>query len=124
MKLAALKLLIVDDSTIVIERLLEMISESTSKTEVFSASSFSEATEIIQNNRPEIVMLDIHLPDRNGIELLGFIKEKYPTIKAIMLTNQVSENYKSICDKLGADHFIDKSSEFEQIPAIIDGYAG
>ena len=86
------------------------------------AKSVDQALNLLQTQEPDIVLLDIYLKDRSGLELLDFIKKNYPEIKAIMLTNQSSDNYKNLCEKIGSDHFIDKSSEFENLTGIIESY--
>jgi len=121
---AALKLLIVDDSTLVVERLAAMIGESNAVNNIYSARNFSEAAQVLSDKKPDIVLLDIHLPGKNGIELLQYIKQQHPKVVTVMLTNQTSENYRIICERMGSDHFIDKSTEFEYIPGIIEEYAG
>ena len=63
------------------------------------------------------------MPGKNGIDLLKFLKENYPAIKTIVVTNNVSSNYQLLCQSMGADHFIDKSAEFEIIPEIINRMA-
>lgn len=123
MKKKYLKVLIVDDALLVVKRISEMISELDCVKDTALATDYNEAIALISSFKPDIVLLDIHLPVKSGIELLDFIKKNHPAIKAVMLTNQTSDNYKKICSNLGSDHFVDKSSEFENIPAIIQSYA-
>jgi DNA-binding NarL/FixJ family response regulator len=66
-----------------------------------------------------MVLLDINLPDKSGIELLRKIKKEYKKMKVFMITNQANDYYKEICKKLGADHFFDKSKDFNLIPDLI-----
>ena len=65
-------------------------------------------------------MLDIQLPGKNGIELLSFVKSRYPQIKIIIVTNRASDYYRDLCNEMGANSFIDKSTEFEKIPELIE----
>ena len=123
MEINNLKVLIVDDALLVLERLSEIIIESAYVKKVALATGYDEAVEKLVSFKPTIVLLDIHLPTKSGIELLEFVKKNHPVIKVIMLTNQTSENYKRMCKKLGADHFVDKSSEFENIAGIIESYS-
>ena len=116
-------MLIVDDAILVVTRVSAIVSELDCVTDVFIASSYKEAVYMIQNQHPDVVLLDIHLKDKSGIELLGYVKQNYNGIKAVMLTNQSSDNYKNLCEKMGSDHFIDKSSEFENITGIIESYS-
>ena len=115
-----LKILIVDDTDIVAERLYKMIIDIDSVDTVLKSNSYNQAVELINKQLPDIILLDIQLPGKNGIALLKFVKENYPSIKTIIVTNNASSNYKLICESIGADFFIDKSAEFEKIPFIIN----
>jgi DNA-binding NarL/FixJ family response regulator len=116
------KILIVDDSALVVDRLFENLHEMKCVDKLFSAHSYAEAVNQIKLQPPQFILLDIQLPGKNGIELLSYIKQNYPNIITIMLTNMVSDYYKDLCNNIGADYFIDKSSEFEKIPGIIETY--
>ncbi|MEP6710808.1 MAG: response regulator transcription factor [Ferruginibacter sp.] len=118
-----LKVLIVDDALLVVERLAETISELECVSQVAVATGYDEAIGLIISGKPDIVLLDIHLPEKSGIEILKFVKKSHPGVITVMLTNQSSYNYKILCEQLGSDHFVDKSSEFENIPEIIESYS-
>jgi len=111
--------LIVDDSHVVVERLTEMLKELNNVGIVYSAGNFTDAINILQNTPPDILLLDINLPDTSGIELLRIVKRKYPRIMVTMVSNQSDGYYKELCKKLGADYFVDKSKSFDIIPGII-----
>jgi len=83
------------------------------------AFTVTAAIEILEQSPPDIILLDINLPDTSGIELLRIVKEKYPAIIVVMLTNNANDYYRQLCLKLGADHFVDKSKEFDMVPGII-----
>jgi DNA-binding NarL/FixJ family response regulator len=118
-----LKVLIVDDAQLVINRIMELLKELPSVEKVNGAVSFNQAIDCLLNNTPDLVLMDIQLPEKSGIELLVHVKKHYPMVKTIMLTNKAGLYYKAICEKEGCDHFIDKSKEFERIPMIIEAYA-
>lgn len=111
--------LIIDDSYLIIERLTDMLKELENVGDVIHALSGMDAMEILKNRTPDVILLDINLPDTNGVELLRTVKEKYPGIIVIMLTNQANDYYRQLCIKLGADHFADKSEDFDMIPGLI-----
>ena len=67
----------------------------------------------------DTIILDIRLPKRNGIEMLKEVKVLYPKIRVIMLTNYDYDLYRQQCKRLGADHFLNKTLEFEKIMASI-----
>lgn len=111
-------ILIVDDSEMIIEYVRAMLEEN-NMSDIFSARSAKEAFELIQDNVPEIILLDIQMPGMTGVEALPIIKKKCPDAKVIMLTNNAEPYYKEVCERLGADYFADKSVDFDRIPEII-----
>lgn len=116
---AGYKILVVDDAALVVDRLFDILNEMEVVNELISAHSYQDAVEKIQQKNPHFVLLDIQLRGKNGIELLSFIKQQYPEIITIMHTNLVSDYYKDLCNEMGANYFIDKSTEFEKVPEII-----
>ena len=111
--------LIVDNSFLIIDRLIGMLKEAASVEIIFTATNFNEAVNILKINKTDIVLLDIQLPGENGIELLKYIMKTYSGIKVVMLSNQVSKYYQQLCKKEGAVNFIDKSKDFDLIPEIV-----
>jgi DNA-binding NarL/FixJ family response regulator len=99
-----------------------MIRELDCVSDIFISHDCSSALKYVEEQSPDMVLLDIHLPDKSGIEFLEQIIAIYPQIKVIMVTNKASQYYRELCLGLGAHHFIDKSKEFEMIPSIIETY--
>jgi DNA-binding NarL/FixJ family response regulator len=128
-----LTVLVVDDAKVVRERLVEMLAEVAKVGAIHQAWSVRSAMELIRLTEPEIVVLDIHLPDpenrsssTNGIDVLLKIKEQKgndPLPKVIMLTNLTYPQYRRLCARYGADYFLDKSSDFERLPEVISELA-
>ena len=90
--------------------------------EITSAGSYEEALVLLVPAHPDIAILDINLPGASGIELLRYIKTRYPSTHVIMLSNQSGEFYRAKCKSLGASYFIDKSTEFDQVPQAIASF--
>lgn len=118
-----MKVLIVDDSAMVQERLLSMLVDQKGIQIVGQAQNGIEALKFIKQQKPHAVILDIRMPGGNGIEVLQDIKNIDPKIKVIMFTNYPYSQYRTKCLKSGADYFLDKSSEFNKIPEIINHLA-
>jgi DNA-binding NarL/FixJ family response regulator len=112
-------LFIVDDSPLIIERLLGMLDGLLPSEQISYAGSYGEALSLIDPNPPDILLLDVHLPDRSGVELLRVVRKRYPDTTVIMISNQSDESYRSVCTSLGALRYLDKSTEFEEIPDLI-----
>lgn len=113
------KVLIVDDSRFIVHRLTVMLEEISTIQHIFTAGTYAEGNKLINEVQPQIVLLDINLPDNTGVELLRTVRKKNKAVKIIMITNQVNDHYRRICGLLGANYFVDKSNEFEIIPDII-----
>jgi DNA-binding NarL/FixJ family response regulator len=119
MKNTKLVILIVDDSMDFIERMVSLLDEADNIGYINVANSYEEGLRIFFEERPDLVMLDISLPDKSGIELLRSIKESRRDCKVIMVTNATEECYRQQCSELGANYFLDKSNDFELIPGIV-----
>lgn len=90
--------------------------------EIRSAGSYESAVSLLAEQTPDLVLLDINLGSRSGIDLLQYIRGHYPTVTVIMISNQSSPRHRAICRELGAAHFIDKSTEFGQIRSVVSSF--
>lgn len=112
-------ILIVDDSSLIVERLIELLGKEETVDSISVAADYDHAIALIAEKKPDIAFLDIHLPGKSGIDLLKFIAPAYPGVKVVMLSNESNEHYRKLCIKNGALYFIDKSKEFESIPTLL-----
>ena len=85
-----------------------------------SSGETVESLNMIRTLQPDIVILDIRLKGGSGIDLLQVIKNEFPGILVIMLTNYPYPQYQRRCLELGADYFFDKSREFEKIIDVLN----
>ena len=115
-----LSVLLVDDSKIILKRMKELLSEVPCIQQLHISEDGLSAIELIKQTIPDVVLLDINLPGTNGIEVLKYIKEFHPFVKVMMVTNHAKDEYKLACLKIGAEYFIDKTTEFENIPALLE----
>jgi DNA-binding NarL/FixJ family response regulator len=114
-----MKIFIVDDSMIVRERLISMLSDLDGAFVVGSAQETLEATQAIKELKPDVVILDLNLPGGGGIKVLEYIKQHTPGTKVIILTNYDYPQYRKKCLEAGADVFMDKLTEFDQVPNLV-----
>jgi DNA-binding NarL/FixJ family response regulator len=116
--LPVLKIMTVDDSPIIVRRIAALLTDIENVRLLGNADRILSALDMIDREVPDVVILDIHLKEdkpANGIHLLIMLKEKYPQMKVIMLTNMSAPQYRSTCMSIGADYFFDKSNDFEKI---------
>lgn len=114
-----MKLLIVDDSSAVYGRLLAMLGGVEHLTALSIARSLQEADEKSRDFCPDAAVLDINLPDGNGLDALRVIKRNCPNAQVFIFTNQVE--FRDKARQAGADGFYDKSLEFEALVARLIG---
>jgi DNA-binding NarL/FixJ family response regulator len=111
---------IVDDSVLIRGRLTEMFSGPRDIQVVGETGDALEAFEDITRLRPDIVILDIHLPGRNGIELLRDLMHAGINSHVIILTSSAYPQYRKECLEAGAEYFLNKVKDFEQLPSIVE----
>jgi DNA-binding NarL/FixJ family response regulator len=113
------KLLIIDDSSLVREKIAQMISTIPDIDLVGQTETVSESLVVIRKLAPDIIILDLHLPDGNGFEILNVVKKFFPRIKVIVLTNYPFPQHRTKALEAGAEYFFDKSLEFEKIVDVL-----
>lgn len=117
-----IKVFIADDSLIVREHLVIMLDELIGIEIVGQAENVAEAINGILELQPDVVILDIRMPGGSGIDVLQTIKQDEPTPVVIILTNFPYPGYRQKCLQAGADFFLDKSTEFYQIPTLFEQF--
>jgi len=115
-----MKVIIADDSKILRERIISMLSTIPGVEIVAEAENSHEAMKYIEKLKPDVLILDIRMPNGNGIEVLKSIKQKKLSLIKIILTNYPLQQYKVKCLELGADYFFDKANEFEAVKEIVE----
>jgi len=114
-----MKVLIVDDSKIVCNGLQKMLTGIPGVKISGQAHNGKDAITSVTELKPDVVILDIRLPDLSGIDVLIDIREKNLPTRVIMLTNYPYPQYRKKCEELGADYFFDKVTEIDEIPNLI-----
>ena len=110
---------LVDDSVVIRQRLRRLLADVQDVQVVGEAGEVKEATDAILEQKPDVVLLDIHLFNGNGIEVLQRLKHEKPAPAVIILTNYPYPQYRQKCLEAGADFFFVKSTEFDQVvPAL------
>ena len=116
--------LIVDDCAPVAERVKDVLKEIGAVRHAVHVTSAASARRFFSLMRPDVVILDVALPDGNGIALAEEFKRDHPACVVIVLTNYVSEPYRRASLEAGADHFLDKSREFLFLAKIFERWRG
>jgi DNA-binding NarL/FixJ family response regulator len=114
-----MKIFIVDDSELVVERVRALLSDIEGLEFIGQATNANDAVEAILKQKPDVVILDIRLIGKNGMNVLERIKKEHSPPIVIMLTNYPYPQYREKCRKLGAEYFFDKVTEIESFVKVL-----
>ena len=114
-----LVIMIVDDNPNFINRMQGLLEELDNIGPIHVASDYTKAIQLLTDQVPDFVLLDINLPGKSGIEILKMIKQNNWSCEVIVITNHADEYYRNQCYELGAKYFLDKSNEFGHVTEII-----
>ncbi|OZU88245.1 DNA-binding response regulator [Virgibacillus indicus] len=118
-----IKVLLVDDQKLFSEGVRSLLSREEDMVVVGAASNGKEAMEKMLKHEPDVVLMDIHMPQVDGIKATIQIKEHFPKTKVILLTTFADEELVLIGKKVGADGFLLKDlSASHVIRSIRDAY--
>jgi two-component system nitrogen regulation response regulator NtrX len=106
-------ILIVDDEESILRSLEGILSDE--GFEVINAMSGAEAMEKIQEELPDLVLLDIWMPGKDGIETLADIKASYPSLQVVMMSGHGTIETAVKATKVGAYDFIEKPLSLEKL---------
>ncbi len=105
-----IKIILVDDHHIVRNGFKALMSDADDISIIGEASSYDELQNILDNNKPHIIVLDISLPGISGIDICAKLKKNMPEIKIIILSMYTSEDFIANAIKSGADGYLPKNT--------------
>ena len=120
-----IKLLIADDQQLIRDS-LKIVLDTNDTIEVIGAvSNGVEVIRSVRENRPDVILMDIRMPEMDGVQCTQIIKENYPEIKIIVLTTFDDDEYIFNALKYGASGYLLKGISMNQlIDAIHKVYSG
>lgn len=107
------KILVVDDEVDVCDFVMDFFGKRGFK--VFHAHNGKEALPIVESEKPDIALLDIRMPEMDGITTLAAIKKSYPDTEVIMVTCIDDLEKMKDAEKLGAACYITKPLELDDL---------
>ena len=84
------------------------------------ASTGAELWKLLEGEKPDIILMDISLPDTSGIELTRLISERFPEIKVLILSMYTDESFINLAIKSGAKGYLHKNTTREEMLVAID----
>jgi len=110
-----IRLAIVDDHAIVRRGMRQMVGEAGDIEVVGEAADFGELTALLRERDCDVLLLDIAMPGRNGIEVLKAVRDRHPKIRVLVLSMYPEDQYGLRSIKAGAAGYLTKSSAPEKL---------
>lgn len=110
-----IKILIADDHPIVRAGLSKILSRDPDIVVSAEAQDANEIRELVGEREFDLVILDISMPDKNGLEALEYLKGECPALKVLILSMHPEEQYAVQAFKTGADGYLTKQSAPEEL---------
>ena len=106
---------IVDDHQIVRTGFRELLSEDSSISIGFEAANGDEALEKLRTASCDVLLLDISLPGKSGVDVLRTVRQRYPEMKVLILSGFPEESYALAMIKNGASGYLCKDCERDEL---------
>jgi two-component system, NarL family, response regulator NreC len=116
---STIRVLIVDDHSVFRKGLRMLLATDQSIDVIGEAGTAQEALELLAETQPDVISLDIGLPDRSGLELLKVIKQQYPQVRVLILTMHDDLEYTQAALAYGADSYVAKGAADNEYVAAI-----
>ncbi|OUB06953.1 hypothetical protein BK708_39555 [Bacillus thuringiensis serovar yunnanensis] len=120
-----IKILLDDDYTVVSKELAFFLGMQENLEVVRKELTGKKALVIVEEVQPDIILMDLYIPNKDGIETIASIKSKYPDVKVFVLTNFSNPEHVLLALKAGASGYILKTVKPSQfVAAIRSAYQG
>jgi len=119
----AMRVFVVEDSLAVCERLQTMLAGIEGTEAVGVAATAQGAIDAIRAAQPDVVVLDLRLAEGSGLDVLRALRTEGAAIAIYMLSNFAEAPYRRLAERLGAQGFFDKSTEFERVRDVLSAHA-
>lgn len=114
-----IRVVIVDDHAMVREGLRTMLRHQEVLEIVGEAENGQQALQVVEEQRPDVVLLDIRLPDMSGLEVCRRIHERFPAVNAVMLTVNEDEHYVFEALRAGARGYLLKKVTDDELCRVL-----
>lgn len=115
MEQKTLKILVADDHSIVRDGLIQSLTRAFPEVEIGEADQYIEIFKLINQSKWDLVILDVNLPGKNGIEILKEIKGNYPDTRVIIFSMYPEDQFAVRAIKAGASAYLTKEMNSAEI---------
>jgi len=107
---SSIRVLIADDHAIVRQGLKAILADTEDLVVTGEAENGVRALQLIRDGDYDVVLMDVNMPDRNGIDTLKLVKKEFPKLPVLMLSMHPEEQYAIRALKAGASGYLSKQS--------------
>ena len=115
-----LSIMIIEDQTVVREMLMHLIEEQLKYAVVATAATGKEGIELALQHQPDILILDIKLPDISGVEVLYRLKNNYPDIKILVFSGKIEGKIARCLVRDGVRGFVSKNEPISRFKTALE----
>jgi DNA-binding NarL/FixJ family response regulator len=115
-------IIIADDSPILRNRLIGLLGSCVNVEIIGEADNGAEAVRIILEKKPDLAIIDVRMPEMNGIEVLMKLKQMKSKTRICVLTNHPYRQYRERCIAEGALYFFDKNHDIQLMIEVVNNY--
>jgi len=108
-----------DDHAVLRRGIRDTLTESPEIRVTGEAGSYPELREVLRSAACDVLLLDLNLPGRSGLEALASLKESHPTIKVLIVSMYPEDQYALRCLKAGAHGYANKAGDPVQLIAAV-----
>ena len=119
-----IKLLIADDHPIVRRGMAEIITQEADLKVTGEAGSVNEVLELLKDHHPDVLLLDLNMPGRNGLEAIKDILFRFKSMKILVMSAYPEDQFAKRVLRAGASGYLPKDSAPDQLVAAIRKVAG
>lgn len=118
-----MRILLVDDHRMMREGLRAILEKSDALSVVGEAASGREAVQLAQEKRPDVVVMDVAMPDMNGIEATRAIRAARPQTKVVALSSHSDSRYVQAILEAGASGYVLKADAYDELLRAVEAAA-
>lgn len=108
------RIFLAEDSAEIRQRVAQLLTDR-DMTVVGESATPQGAIDGILASHPDVVVLDVQLEGGSGLAVLRAVRRAAPSIAFVVLSNHAGDAYRKLYLREGAAHFLDKSTEFDQL---------
>lgn len=118
-----INVVICDDHSMVRRGIRDTLSEATDIRVTGESGSYSEVREVLRSQPCDVLVLDLNLPGRSGLEVLESVLETHPTIRFLIVSMFAEDQYAIRCLKAGAHGYLNKAGDPEELVSAVRAIA-